>query len=151
MRGSSFAQHLHELNDRLKTAGLTPADIVEMPASANADDILEMVNAGILDLTVADDFIARLWAQVLPNITIVPDVALTKGGDIAWAVRPENVEFLKSLNDFIDYASTNRNMRRRYAVAMKRYFKDMDLLPRPGASLRPIYAILLRSSSEEME
>ena len=133
LRGSSFAQHLRELNDRLKTAGLKPAEIVEMPASANADDILEMVNAGILDLTVADDFIARLWAQVLPNITIVPDVVLSKGGDIAWAVRPENVEFLKSLNDFIDYASKNRNMRRRYAIAMKRYFKDTKFIENPLA------------------
>ncbi len=50
LRGSSFAQHLRRLNERFAASGLPAVDIVEMPASTNADDILEMVNAGIFEL-----------------------------------------------------------------------------------------------------
>ena len=129
LRGSSFAQHLRDLNGRLEAAGLKPVEVVEMPASANADDILEMVNAGILELTFVDDFIARLWEQVLPQIKVVREVTLSEGGDIAWAVRPANVELLKSLNAFIDYAA--KNLRRTTAEVMRRYFKDTKFIENP--------------------
>lgn len=132
LRGSSFEQHLRELNGGLKAAGLKPVEVVEMPASANADDILEMVNAGILELTFVDDFIGRLWEQVLPHIKVVKEVALNEGGGIAWAVRPDNPEFLNSLNSFIDYAA--KNLRRRTAEVMRRYFKDTKFIENPLAN-----------------
>jgi membrane-bound lytic murein transglycosylase MltF len=132
LRGSSFAQHLRELNGRLKAEGHKPVEVVEMPASANADDILEMVNAGILEFTFVDDFIARLWEQILPQIKVVKGVKLNEGGSIAWAVRPDNPELLNSLNAFIDYAA--KNLRRRTAEVMRRYFKDTKFIENPLAN-----------------
>ena len=129
LRGSSFAQHLRRLNGQLSASGFPPVDIVEMPTGTNADDILEMVNAGIFELTFVDDFIARLWSQVLPDIRVVKEVTLSHGGGIAWAVRPENPELLKSLNAFIDYASTH--LQRKAAQVMKTYFKDTKLIKNP--------------------
>ncbi len=79
--------------------------------------------------TFVDDFVARLWSQVLPDIRVVKEVTLSQGGDIAWAVRPENPELLRSLNAFADYAS--RRLQGKTAQVMKTYFKDTKLLKNP--------------------
>ncbi len=129
LRGSSFADHLEDLNARLARSGLRPVEVVEMPHSANTDDILEMVNAGIFELTVADHFVAGLWANVLPDIRVIDGMALNRGGEIAWAVRPDNPELLKSLNGFVD--SGRRHLKLRAAQLMKRYFKDTKLIRNP--------------------
>jgi membrane-bound lytic murein transglycosylase MltF len=129
LRGSSFAQHLRELNVRLADQGLRPVEIVEMPPSANVDDILEMVNAGIFDLTFADDHVANLWEHVLPDIRVVREVTIRKGVNIAWAVRPDNHEFLRSLNAFVAYS--RRHLKHVNAQVMRRYFQDTKFLENP--------------------
>ena len=65
------------------------------------EDILELVNAQIVELTVADRHIAKAWASVLPDIIIHEDIVINSGGTIAMAVRKENQQLLDSLNAFI--------------------------------------------------
>src|SRR6185503_13115387 len=54
LRGSSFVERLKALN-RARGFFERSIEIVELPASAGTEDILEMVNAGIFQYTVADD------------------------------------------------------------------------------------------------
>jgi len=129
LRGSSFTDHLLELNERLRQAGRPPVNVVEMPASANADDILEMVNAGICEYTVTDDFTAELWARVLPDIRIARGASLHRGGAIAWAVRPGNPDLLASLNGFVDYI--NQRLKSRAHTVWSTYFQDTKLIRNP--------------------
>jgi membrane-bound lytic murein transglycosylase MltF len=129
IRGGSFVQHLRDLNARLAGQGLKPVEIVEMPPSANDDDILEMVNAGILSFTFVDDFVADLWEHILPNIRVARQVTIRKGGSIAWAVRSDNPELLRSLNAFVGYM--NKHLKGAQAEVMKRYFKDTKFLENP--------------------
>ncbi len=129
LRGSSFTQHLNALNERLAAEKLPPVKVVELPSSANADDILEMVNAGIFELTFVDDCVADLWSQVLPDIRIVRNVTLSRNGNFAWAVRPENQELLKSLNSFVHYGEAH--LQTKGAEVWRRYFKDTKLLKNP--------------------
>lgn len=35
-----------------------------------------MVNAGVVDIVVVDDWLGKMWAQVLPNITVHDDIKL---------------------------------------------------------------------------
>ncbi len=129
LRGSSFSQHLRRLNEQFAASGLAPIDVVEMPPSTNTDDILEMVNAGIFDFTFVDDFVARLWSHVLPDIRVENGVELSRKGSIAWAVRPDNPELLRSLNSFVDYAS--KHLQKKTAEVMRTYFKDTKLIKNP--------------------
>ena len=129
LRGSSFVHHLNALNQRLTTAGLAPVSVVEMPAAANDDDILEMVNAGIFDYTFVDGFMAELWAKILPDIRVAGSVLLHKGGSIGWAVRPDNPELLKSLNAFLEYAK--QHLRDKIKHSWHRYFEDTKLIKNP--------------------
>jgi membrane-bound lytic murein transglycosylase MltF len=129
MRGSSFVEHLGVLNDRFMAAGRPQVNVVEMPPSATDDDILEMVNAGIFSLTAVDGFIAELWSQVLPDIRVLHTIGLNRGGNIAWAVRKDNPEFLKKLDAFVE--RNGLRLRAAGAAAMKRHFKDAKLLANP--------------------
>ncbi len=129
LRGSSFVTHLAALNSRLAATGRAPVNIVEMPASANADDILEMVNAGILDYTVTDDFTAELWSRVLPDITMPKGVTLCQGGNIAWAVRRDNPAFLESLNGYVDYI--HQHLKNKTQAVWRQYFRDTKLIHNP--------------------
>lgn len=129
LKGSSFVQHLQPINAQLAASRLAPIQVVEMPASTNADDILEMVNAGMFDYTVVDNFVADVWSRILPNIRTADNATIAKGGSIAWAVRPDNPELLRSLNAFVNHA--RKHLRGRIGEVMKRYFKETKFLGNP--------------------
>jgi len=106
---SSYIIHLEQFNQALGRIGLKPMNIIQADPSLEAEDILEMVNAGITDYTVVDSHIADIWAQVLPNIQINPDIILHYNGNIAWAINKNTPELKASLNRFIQsYAKPGR-------------------------------------------
>ena len=41
--------------------------------------MLEMLNAGLLDVIVVDDWKAKIWAQVLPKIKVREDLVRARG------------------------------------------------------------------------
>jgi len=95
---TSYAEHLRALNETFKQAGKDPIRIVEAPPSLATEDILELVNAGVVDITIADGHIAEVWDEILPDIRVRKNIALHSGGRIAWVVRKDNPELRKSLS-----------------------------------------------------
>ncbi len=102
LRGSSYAEHLRALNVEFEEQGLEPVQIHEVESALNSEDILEMVNAGVVDLTVVDDYKARMWAKVFTRIVINDKVLLSEGGHVGWAVRQENTALQASLQVFLN-------------------------------------------------
>jgi len=100
LRGSSYAEHLRDLDRRLRAEGHSPIRIIESAARLTTEDLLEYVNAGTIEITVADDFRARLWSDVLPNVVVREDLVVHEGGHVGWAVRPGNPELLAALREF---------------------------------------------------
>ncbi len=125
---TSYAEHLRQLNKKLKAAGKYPARIIEADPNLATEDILELVNAGIVDITIADDHIADVWAQLLPNITVRDDLALNEGGKIAWVVRKENPELRESLSKI---TRKNRQGSMVGNVLFKRFYKDTTWIDNP--------------------
>jgi len=101
VRGSSYADHLRTLSNDLKLRGRAAINILEADSSLEAEDLLEMVHAGVLDCTVVDRPIADAWAQVLPGLDPRPNLKVNSGGELAFAVRPNNPQLLASINTFI--------------------------------------------------
>src|SRR6185503_16273605 len=62
---------------------------------------LEMVNAGLLPMTVVDSPMAELWAQVFDGIKVRADLAVHTGGQIAWAFRKDSPNLRQAINDFV--------------------------------------------------
>ena len=125
LRGSSFAERLRDLNRRLWRSAKRRVKIVEMPSGTSTEDLLEMVNAGMFSFAMADDYMAKLWAQVLPNLRVL-DVRLSEGDEIAWAVRFNNPRLLQALNDFIE--KNSERVSREAAELHRRYFRDVTFL-----------------------
>lgn len=128
LSGSSYVQHLSELGDRFKKKGRPPVYVVESDPYLGTEDILELVNAGIVEMTVADNHIARLWANVLPDIQVREDLAINSDGEIAWAVRKNNPELLGSLNDFL---RSHRQGTKLGNVLFKRYYENTHWIQNP--------------------
>jgi membrane-bound lytic murein transglycosylase MltF len=92
------------------------------------EDLLEMVNAGALKMTVADHHIAEAWAEVLPDIRIRDDLTIHSEGSIAWAVRKNSPRLLESLNTFV---RKNKKGSLLGNVLFKRYYSASKWIGNP--------------------
>ena len=128
LNGSSYVQHLEELSNKFKEQGRPPVYIVESDRYLATEDILELINANVVEVSVADNHIAELWANVLPNIAVHKEIAINSSGEIAWAVRKENTKLLADLNAFL---KKNRQGSLMGNVLFKRYFKDTRWIKNP--------------------
>jgi membrane-bound lytic murein transglycosylase MltF len=126
--GSSYVQHLKRLNEQFKRDGLKPVNIVQADKNLEAEDVLQMVNSGIFELTVVDHHIADLWSKVLTDLVLRKDLVLNSGGKIAWAVRKENPELLASLNKFVKKHGQGTLLGN---ILIKRYYKDKRWIHNP--------------------
>ncbi|MBP1679582.1 MAG: Lytic transglycosylase catalytic, partial [Bacteroidetes bacterium] len=86
-KASSYHESLVALNGRFAKGGRPAVKIVLVPDALEDEDMLEMLNAGLLEAIVVDDWKAKMWAQVLPKIKVNEQAAVREGGQIGWAVR----------------------------------------------------------------
>ena len=99
---SSYYQSLLALNQKLQAAGKAPVDIVAAPENLEDDDLLEMVNAGLIRITVVDNFMADFWKQVFTDLAVHDGVTVRTGGTLAVAIRKDSPELKAALNKVID-------------------------------------------------
>jgi membrane-bound lytic murein transglycosylase MltF len=84
---SSYHESLVALNERFKAEGKKPVVLKPAPETLEDEDLLEMLNAGLVRAVVVDDYMAEFWKQILPAITLNKEAALRTDGQIAWAIR----------------------------------------------------------------
>ncbi len=94
-------QNLQRVNDTLKLAKKPPLIIKEADENLQDDDLLQMVNAGIIPAMATREPRAKLWAEVLPNLVIHSNLIIDSGEQTAWIVRKNNPELKKLLDEFI--------------------------------------------------
>ena len=99
-QASSYHASLTALNARFKQAGKPEAKLVLVPGALEDEDMLEMLNAGLLEAIVVDVWKAKLWAQVLPKVKVRDDVVLRSAGKIGWANRKGSPRLAAELNEF---------------------------------------------------
>jgi len=96
-----YHQSLLALNEKFKTQGKALMTIRESPPQLEDDDLLEMVNAGLIPAIVVDDYLAVFWKRVFPNLIVHDSIALSTGGTLAVAIRKSNPQLLAGLNTFM--------------------------------------------------
>jgi membrane-bound lytic murein transglycosylase MltF len=94
-------QRLLQLNEKLKQEGKPLIKIKAADPNLLDDDLVQMVNGGLIPATVTTDSRAKLWTQVLPNITVHPEPVIASGEQTAWAVRKDNPQLKQLLDEFI--------------------------------------------------
>ena len=99
-RTSSYYDSLSALNASFGRRGLAPLRLRLAPGQFETEDILEMVNAGLVKIAVSDDYLANFWTQIYPNLSPHPELALRTGGDIAFAIRKGSPRLKAELDEF---------------------------------------------------
>jgi membrane-bound lytic murein transglycosylase MltF len=100
-KSSVYYEILTALNRRFATENKPAVVIKEAPEELEDEDLIEMVNAGLMPLTVSADFLANFWKQVFPNIKVHERAALLTGGNIAWAIRKGCPQLKAAADDFM--------------------------------------------------
>ncbi|MDX1334867.1 MAG: lytic transglycosylase F [Gammaproteobacteria bacterium] len=100
-KSSSYHEHLDLLNQKLIKKGKKPIKIVHANELMEDADLLEMVNAGMIPMTVVDDHKARFWADVFKDINLHEDITFNTGGQIAWAIRKNSPQTKWMLDEFV--------------------------------------------------
>ena len=99
-RSTSYYQSLTALNTEFTRRKLAPIVLREAPERFETEDLLEMTNAGLVQIVVADDYLARFWRQVYPDLDVHDDLVLRTDGDIAFAIRKNSPKLMAELDAF---------------------------------------------------
>src|SRR6185503_12988671 len=122
-KGSLYEESLITLNEQLKARGKPAAVFVEAPAVLEDDDVLEMVNAGLVNATIVDDYLAEFWSKVFTNLKAHPGIAVRSGGSLAVAFRKDNPKLRAVVNTWLQKHGKGDGFRnvieRRYLDSLK--------------------------------
>ena len=94
-------QALQQMNDKLQKVGKPLIVIKPADEYLLEDDLVQMVNAGLIPATVTAASRAKLWSEILHHLTIHPQPVIASGEQTAWAVRKNNPQLKQLLDEFI--------------------------------------------------
>lgn len=102
---TSYYAHLEEWNRDFKKRGLKPIKLAKLPDDLGDEDILEMVNAGLIDFAVTDSWLAGVWRKALPQMKTHDDITFATGMQAGWAVRKKSPLLAAEVNAFLAAAN----------------------------------------------
>ncbi len=100
-KDSSAWQSLISLNDTLKAKGRPPVTIREVPGNLEDDDLLEMVNAGLIPMIVVQDYLAEFWKKIFTDLTVHDAVVVRTGASLAVPIRKNSPLLKLELDTFV--------------------------------------------------
>src|SRR5262245_17091846 len=104
-KSSSYWEHVERLNERFKQEKKGLVMLHPMPEDLEDEDLLEMVDDGLISTTIVDDYIARMWRKLLTKLQLHPEIAVNTDGPFGGAVRKNTPKLLAAINNF---AKTHR-------------------------------------------
>lgn len=126
---SSYIIHIERMNQALGQLGLPSIEIIKADPLLEAEDLLEMVNAGLFDYTVVDSHIAEIYQNIFSNIRLQENFIFHHGGNIAWAINQNLPKLKHTLNQFVTkYARPGKLLGN---SLYKKYFKNPFWIKQP--------------------
>jgi membrane-bound lytic murein transglycosylase MltF len=126
-KSSSYFESLTALNERFAKQGKKPVELDVCPESVEDEDVLEMLNAGLVKIVVVDDYLANFWRQVFPKLVVHPELALRTGGSLGQAFRKNSPQLAVALNAGVAHFKTGsaaRNQLIQKYLRQTKYVKD---------------------------
>ncbi len=166
-KSSSYYEHLAALSEAFVKAGRAPISIKDMDENLEDEDVLEMVNAGLLPWTVVDKYKADIWATVFEDIKAREDILLSDHGQIAWAIRKDSPRLKATLDAFVKahrvgttfgnilrntYYKSDKMLKRAYAPAdVERFQKLVEIFRKHGGTYSFDYLMLMAQGYQESQ
>jgi membrane-bound lytic murein transglycosylase MltF len=133
------------LNRLMAKRGLKPMRIVKAEPVLCPEDILEMVNAGIVDLTITPKHLAGIWSRIFPHLKIYEPDFSQPSMALAWLVRKKNPLLKASLDRF---AEDHKKGTRLGNIYFRKYFENTQWIKNPldtvGQERLSLYAPLFQ-------
>ena len=164
---SSYHEHLVALSDGFVKAGRAPITIKEMDDNLEDEDILEMVNAGLLPWAVVDRYKGSIWATVFTDIKMRDDIVVSDHGQIAWAIRKDSPRLKTALDAFVKthrvgttfgnilkntYYKSDKMLKRAYAPEdMERFQQLVEIFRKHGGTYSFDYLMLMAQGYQESQ
>jgi membrane-bound lytic murein transglycosylase MltF len=120
-KSSSYYESIEKLNIDLTKAGKKPVAVRLAPETLETEDILEMVNAGLVKITIVDNHIAEFWKKIFNGISLHPDIAVRTSGAIGVMIRKDSPQVKAKLNEF--FASYPEGSKTRN-ILLQKYLKN---------------------------
>lgn len=125
---SSYYESLKHLNDQFKNDGKKQMKLVLADEYLEDEDLLEMMNAGLIPMIVIDSHKGRFWKQIFKDLTLHSDIKLRTGGRIAWAIRKNSPKLKKVINAFV---KTHKQGTLMGNMLFKRYLENTKWVRNP--------------------
>jgi membrane-bound lytic murein transglycosylase F len=119
-KNSSFDQRLQNLSDEIGG----DIDIQYHDGRRSTDELIQMVSAGKIDYTVADNHIALMNATYFKNIDIETEISFPQR--LAWAVRKNSPELCNAINQWMEEMQKKGH----YQAIFNKYFKNSKAFTR---------------------
>ena len=100
-KSSSYYESLVNLNKSFAAKKTAKIKIVEANEYLEDEDLLEMVNAGVIPMIIIDSHKGNFWAQFFDKITIHKDIKVRENSKIAWAIRQNSPQLKNVINSFV--------------------------------------------------
>jgi membrane-bound lytic murein transglycosylase MltF len=133
-RSTSYWTHLEDLNERFMQEGKQPVKLKAAPEDLQDDDLLEMTNAGLVDIVVVNRYQALLWARVFKKLKPREDLVVHKGGDIAWMIRKDSPKLKAEIATFAKQYGQKSD----FGKALVKKYAGSTRIVKPAASASEI-------------
>ena len=100
-QSSSYWEHLQTLNTKFKSEGKPLVRLRPAPEDLEDENILEMLNSGLVQVAVTHAYLPKLWGHIYTNIRPHTDIVVSDNDSIAWAMRKNSPQLMSAVNDFI--------------------------------------------------
>ena len=125
--GSSYESAVIKLNDSLKSKGIKPIIIKTLDPYLETEDILEMVNSGVIPFSAVVEDLAELWDRVMPNLVLYDKIPLAQDISYGWVFRKDSPKLRKAANQFLE---KNKKGTLVGNSLYNKYVKNANLLPK---------------------
>lgn len=124
--GSSYESAAIKLSDSLVKKGLKPIVIKSLDPYLEAEDILEMINSGVIPFSAMVEDVAELWANVMPNLILYNKIPLAKNISYGWVFRKDSPKLKKATDQFLEKNAKGTLIGN---TLYNKYVKNASLLP----------------------
>ena len=117
----SYLDSLLQVSETLVRKGYDPIKIRALPEELESEDILELIDAGLIGITIMDDYKAEIWSTVHKNLKLHKDLTFREDSHLGIMLRKDNPLLLKELNIFIKKFKSGTSFANRIT---KKYYKN---------------------------
>jgi len=162
---TTYYENLQKANVQLQKANKTPMVIKAADKNLTDDDLVQMVNAGLIPATVTTKQRADLWSQVLKQIQPHPDLVIASGTQLAWVMRKDNPRLKQLVDEFLSShsvgSSFGNTLLRRYlqntkwvtnstsAEKMKKFQANLELCQKYAGEYNFDYLMIAAQGYQE--